>query len=65
MKFLAENLSLVMMYQILMNALLTPITVTLMLPVPTLWGASPVPVTRDTVGMESLALVTKSFFTYF
>ena len=32
-------------------------TVTLMLTVPTLLGASPVPVTMDTLGMESPVLV--------
>jgi hypothetical protein len=39
--------------QILMSVLLVLITVTLMLPVPTLLVASPVPVTRDTLEMES------------
>ena len=37
---------------------MTPITATLMLPVPTLVVASPVPVTRDTLEMESDALVS-------
>jgi hypothetical protein len=36
-----------------MSVLLVLITVTLMLPVPTLLVASPVPVTRDTLEMES------------
>ena len=40
-----------------MNALTALTTVTLMLPVPTLLGASPVPVTMDTLGMESPVLV--------
>ena len=38
--------------QMWMNVLLTLITVTLMQTAPILLGASPVPVTRDTVGME-------------
>ena len=41
----------------LMSVLLTLTTVTLMLPVPTLLGASPVPVTMDTLGIESTVLV--------
>ena len=40
-------------FQILMSVLLMLITATLMLPVPTLLVASPVPVTRDTLEMES------------
>ena len=39
--------------QISMNVLFGLITVPLMLPVPTLLAASPVPVTRDTVEMVS------------
>ena len=46
--------------QILMSVLLLVITtVTLMLPVPTLVVASPVPVTRDTLEMESYVWVSK------
>ena len=46
-------------FQISMSVLLmTPITATLMLPVPTLVVASPVAVTRDTLEMESHALVS-------
>ena len=41
----------------LMSVLLTLTTVTLMLSVPTLLGASPVPVIQDTLGMESTVLV--------
>ena len=40
-----------------MSVLITLTTVTLMLPVSTLLGASPVPVTMDTLGMESTVLV--------
>ena len=41
-----------------MSVLITLTTVTLMLTVPTLLGASPVPVTMDTQGMESTVLVS-------
>ena len=45
-------------YQILMNVLMLPLTtVTLMLHVPTLLGASPVHVTKDTLEMEPLVKV--------
>ena len=40
-----------------MSVLITLTTVTLMLPVSTLLGASPVPVTMDTLGMDSTVLV--------
>ena len=43
--------------QILMSALLAQTTVTLMLYVPILLEASPVPVTKDTEEMESTAMV--------
>jgi hypothetical protein len=46
--------------QILMSVLLVLTTVTLMLPVPTLLVASPVPVTRDT--LEMVPLVQVSYF---
>ena len=54
-----ENMQLIpCTLQILMSVLLMPITATLMLPVPTLLlVASPVPVTRDTLGMEKCAEV--------
>ena len=41
-----------------MSVLITLTTVTLMLTVPTLLGASPVPVTMDTLGMESTVWVS-------
>ena len=48
-------------FQISMSVLLmTPITATLMLPVPTLVVASPVAVTRDTLEMEPHALVSST-----
>ena len=40
-----------------MSVLLTPLTVTLMLPVTTLLVASPVPVTRDSLEMDRHAQV--------
>ena len=45
-------------FQILMSVLLMLITATLVLPVPTLLVASPVAATRDTLEMESHALVS-------
>ncbi len=43
-----------------MNALMVLITVLILLPhAPTLWGASPVPVTLDTVGMAPTVQVRK------
>ena len=42
-----------------MSVLLPPTTVPLMLSVPTLLGASPVHVTKDTLEMEQIVLVRK------
>ncbi len=50
---------LILYFQMLMSVPLMLITVTLMLTVPTLWGASPVPVTLDTVGMAPTVQVRK------
>ena len=44
-----------------MNVLMALITVVIMLSVPTLMVASPVPVTRATVEMDSPVWVSKSF----
>jgi hypothetical protein len=49
------------MLQILMSVLLVLTTVTLMLPVPTLLGASPVPVTWDLLEVEPHAQVSCPF----
>ena len=53
----SNNTSLSHQILILMSVLMALTTVTLMLSVPTLPGASPVPVIMDTLGMESLVLV--------
>ena len=53
------ELSIIIYCQILMNVQILPLTtVTLMLTVPTLLGASPVHVTKDTLEMEPLAMVS-------
>ena len=55
-----------LLYQILMSVLMLPLTiVTIKLHVPTLLGASPVHVTKDTLEMEPLVMVLSQCLSYF